>query len=214
MKRIHDLVEHGRYVSGTLVLLFTAMLAGVGTHDLYGQTPGQSQSTDPAMQRARQETQVVLDLGRLIGFVDRMDVEQPGLGLSRGQSEEMVRLMGEIKATTRFTPALAERMMERIEEEILTPRQLMFTDRIWAESERSAANASGARAGTRVGAGSGAGSGAASGTATGTASSNSDPAPGTLASYAAGGPYNPLVDTSRPQGEQFEAFYRRLRNRL
>ena len=209
---MNGFMENRRLVA--LVVLFAAMFAGAGTGETYGQAPGQPHSADPTMQRARQETQVILDLGRLIGFVDRVDAEQPGLGLSRAQSEEMVRLMGEIKSMTRLTPTIAERMMTRIEDEILTPRQLMFTDRIWAESERNAgsgtANASGARAGTRVGAGSGAGSG----TAAGATSTSTDPVPGSLASYAAGGPYNPLVDTSRPQGEQFEAFYRRLRNRL
>lgn len=156
-------------------------------------------STDPNMQRARRETQIILDLGRLINFVDRMEQEQRALRLSPDQARRLVRLMGEIKSTSRMTPALAERMMEEIEDDILTPRQLMYTDRIWAEAER---NASG---------GSVPGSGTSSRARGGQSGTEGTPAPGSIASYAAGGPYNPLADTSRPQGEQFEAFYQRLR---
>ncbi|TVR70351.1 MAG: hypothetical protein EA427_06040 [Spirochaetaceae bacterium] len=202
--------------TGRLVLA-VALLLGMGTlsgpdFTLYAQAGTQ----DPAMQRARQETQVILDLGRLISFVDRMDAEQQNLRLTTEQARRLARLMGEIKSTARLTPAVAEGLMQEIEDDILTPRQLMHTDRIWAEAERreeSAAPRSGSPGGSpgggaRVGQGT-PGAGGNSG-----ASASGDPAPGSLASYASGGPYNPLVDTTRPQGEQFEAFHRRLLERI
>lgn len=192
-----------RHRTGRLLLAVTLLL---GTGTLFGPGPALSAQTgapDPAMQRARQETQVILDLGRLINFVDRMDAEQQNLRLTTEQARRLARLMGEIKSTSRLTPALAERLMEEIEDDILTPRQLMYTDRIWAEAERNA-ESSAARPRQR--------SSASGGNAEGTASG--EPASGSLASYVAGGPYNPMADTARPQGEQFEAFHWRLLERL
>ena len=201
-----------RHRTGRLLPAVTLLL---GTGTLFGPGPTLSAQTgapDPAMQRARQETQVILDLGRLINFVDRMDSEQQNLRLTREQARHLARLMGEIKSTSRLTPAVAERLMQEIEDDVLTPRQLMHTDRIWAEAERSvesgAARSGSSGGGTRAGQRSSASSG---GSAEGTASG--EPAPGSLASYLAGGPYNPLADTARPQGEQFEAFHLRLLER-
>lgn len=192
----------------TMALTTLLLVGGVsGTTMLYAQAP----TSDPAMQRAREETQVVLDLGRLIGFVDRMDAEQPGLGLSRDQARELAELMGEIRSTARLTPARAEAMMTRIEDDILTPAQLLHTDRIWIESEREAARTTGTGS-PRSGSGTpGSGGGPRSGQqgVTGAA----EPVEGSLASYLAGGPYNPLIDTERPRGRDFETFYQRLRER-
>jgi hypothetical protein len=194
------------------LLLLVGMVFGITV--VHAQAP----MSDPAMQRARQETQVVLDLGRLIGFVDRMDAEQPGLRLSREQARELVALMGEIRTTARLTPALAEAMMVRIEDDILTPAQLLHTDRFWIQSERSAAGTG--TGAPRSGAGTpGSAGGSQSGrqgsadTRTNGTAGTAEPAEGSLASYIAGGPYNPLADTDRPRGREFETFYQRLRER-
>lgn len=170
------------------------------------QLPAQRNSEDPALQKARVETEQVLDLGRLIGFIQRMVEERPDLELSREQAGELADLLGEIRTTTRLTGSTARSMTARIESDILNSGQLQHTDRLWIEAEqiRQAATP-GTGAGARAGAGSTPGTGA-------DAEGGAPPA-GSLAAYAAGGPYNPLVDTSRRQGEDFEALLAYVRAR-
>ncbi len=155
---------------------------------------GGAGSTDPAMMRAREEVAVVLDLGRLIGFVSRVDAEVPHLAITSAQAEQLVRIMREIRTTSRLTPRVAEAMMLEIEDSVLTGAQLLQVDRFWAEADRLRE------------------SGAAQGTPA-TRQGAEGSSPGALSSYVAGGPYNPLIDTSRPQGQEFEAFFTRLQQR-
>lgn len=167
--------------------------SGTGTGS-GGGAGGGAGATDPAMIRAREEVAVVLDLGRLIGFVHRVDTEVPHLAITPGQAQQLVRIMQQIRTTSRLTPRIAEAMMLEIEDSILTGAQLLQVDRFWAEADRlresgTAPSDAAARQGAE-------GSG-----------------PGALSSYVAGGPYNPLIDTNRPQGQDFEAFLTRLQQR-
>jgi len=172
------------------------------------QLPAQRQSEDPALQKARVETEQVLDLGRLIGFIQRMVEERPDLELSREQAGALADLLGEVRTTSRLTGATARSMTARIENDILSAGQLQHTDRLWIEAEQIRQSAT---PGTGTGARSGAGSGSTPGA--GTEAEGGAPPAGSLAAYAAGGPYNPLVDTSRRQGEDFEALLAYVRAR-
>ncbi|MFN2311490.1 MAG: hypothetical protein ABR590_05485 [Spirochaetia bacterium] len=121
------------------------------------QLPAQRHSEDPALQKARQETELVLDLGRLIGFIQRMVEERPDLEISREQAAALADLLGEIRTTSRLTGATARSMTSRIENDILNVEQLQHTDRLWIESEQSRlAQEPGSGVGARAGAGSGA----------------------------------------------------------
>ncbi len=161
-------------------------------------TVAQQHASDPAMQKAREETQVVLDFARFLGIVLRMVEQEPTLGLSAAQAGQLLDVLSDVRTTSRLTATTARRMMAYIEDNILTAQQLMFTDRVWMQSsgERSSAGAAGSqnRGANSTGEQSGAGS---------EASANA----GALSSYAAGGPYNPLIETSRRQGQDFEALY-------
>ncbi len=158
--------------------------------------PAQQQSASAQMQALRAELEVVSDLGRLLGFILRMQNEQDSLALSGDQLRSLWQLSEEIHRSERLTPARAEQMMLRIEDEILDPRQLMYTDQQFLNREETRVPGSGPSArGTAGSAGSpGAGSSGGDGSSS-----------GTIATYAAGGPYNPLLDTSRQLGQDFEA---------
>lgn len=189
-----------------LVLVMVVLLAlGVPTR-LFAQR----QSEDASLQKAREETEVVLDLGRLLGFIYRMVEEHPNLELSREQAVALRELMGEIRTTSRLTAPTARSMTARIEDGILTPAQLIHTDRLWIESERNRASATAQGSGVSARAGAGSRSTAPG---TGTASDSGAAPAGSLAAYAAGGPYNPLIDTARQQGQDFEALYAYVRAR-
>ena len=88
-----------------------------------------AQSDDPAIQAARAETQVITDLGRTLGFVYRMDVEESRLVLNQRQAVALRAIIEEIRNTTRLTPRVAQQLLTRVEDQILTPAQLAHTDR-------------------------------------------------------------------------------------
>ena len=158
--------------------------------------PAQDHSASAQMQALRAELEVVSELGRLLGFILRMQHEQDSLALSGDQQRSLWQLSEEIHRSARLTPTRAEQMMLRIEDEILDPRQLMYTDQQFLNREETRVPGSGPSArGTAGSAGSpGAGSSGGDGSSS-----------GTIATYAAGGPYNPLLDTSRQLGQDFEA---------
>ncbi|TVR91918.1 MAG: hypothetical protein EA428_04680 [Spirochaetaceae bacterium] len=172
------------------------------------QLPAQRHSEDPALQKARQETELVLDLGRLIGFLWRMVEDRPDLEISREQAAQLADLLGEIRTTSRLNGAVARSMTARIENDILNPAQLQYSDRLWIESEQ---NRLAAEPGSGAGARAGAGSGSTPGT--GAAAEGGAAPAGSLAAYAAGGPYNPLIDSSRQQSQDVEALFAYVRAR-
>ncbi len=161
--------------------------------------PAQDHSASAQMQALRAELEVVSELGRLLGFILRMQHEQDSLALSGDQLRSLWQLSEEIGRSERLTPARAEQMMIRIEDEILSPQQLMYTDQQFLNREETRVPGSGPSARGAAGSSGSAGSPAA-GSPGGDGSSS-----GTIATYAAGGPYNPLLDTSRQLGQDFEA---------
>ena len=153
------------------------------------------------MQKAREETLVVTEIGRLFSFLVRMDREEEKLKLSRKQAEELYRVAEEIKGYVRFEPSRAEEILVHIEDSILTPAQLLYTDMLFAE--RDASRIPGSRP-------AGAQSPGAAGSNSGEGSSSGG---GVLSSYLSGGPYNPLLEGARQQGSDFHEFLELVRER-
>ena len=167
-------------------------------------TFAQDHASDPTSARLREELAVVTDLGRLLGFILRMDTEQPTLALNRAQVDRLWQITEEIDRTDRLTPARSRAMMQEIEDTILSPAQLMHTDQLFLNREQS-----------RVpGAGSGAAGSAGNPGSTGTpgARGGADSG-GLIAAYQAGGPYNPIRDQARQLGQDFAALRTHLSKR-
>ena len=139
---------------------------------------------DPAIQKAKEETVVVYDLGRFFGYVLQMHQENAKLALTPDQQEEIAGYIEEIRAMTRIEAAWAEETLEYLELDLLTPAQLMMVDQLaiaWQNSREST-----------------------SGTGTGTGASGGS---GPIASYVAGGPFNPIVDETKSIGANMKALY-------
>ncbi len=159
------------------------------------------QGSDPAaMQRVREELEVVSDLGRLFTFVLRMEKEVPILSLNGAQVNLLWQITEEIRRTERLTPARAEALTIQIEDEILSPDQLFYTDQQFLTRDEKRVPGTGSAAEPRgTGTADGAGAAGSSG--------------GIIATYMAGGPYNPLLDESRQVGQDFAALRESLRAR-
>jgi hypothetical protein len=152
-----------------------------------------AQTSTADMQKAREETAVVYDLGRFFGYVHGMTTENASLALTASQATEIAAVMDEISEMDRVEPAWASETLERLELDVLSPAQLMEVDRraiTWQNSRESTASTAG------TGTGSSGGSGG-----------------GPLGSYVAGGPFNPIVDESRTIGQGFAALREHLAGR-
>lgn len=196
MKRTRE--ERAQSASGrtTRVILLILLTATVMTVPVWTQ-----QGSDPAaMQRVREELEVVSDLGRLFTFILRMEKEVPILSLNGEQVNRLWQITEEIRRTERLTPARAEALTIQIEDEILSPDQLFYTDQQFLTREEKRVPGAGSAAQPR-GTGTPDGSGA-------TGSSG-----GIIASYMSGGPYNPLLDESRQVGQDFTVLRESLRAR-
>ncbi len=139
----------------------------------------QSSPDDPAIIKAKEETAVVFDLGRLFGYLNTMEKEEKSLALTQDQLERIYKIMVTIKQTKRMESENADTMITAMEDEILTPDQLMYTDQL--AIEKMAARTSGS--------GSGGGGG------------------GQITTYIAGGAFNPMSDPAKTIGKDFEAFF-------
>jgi uncharacterized membrane protein YgcG len=160
----------------TLAVLLVLLTAALAPTHLFGQIT-------PEMQKAREETAVVFDLGRFFGYVHEMTTENRTLALTTAQKRSILTVMNEIRALKRIEPPWAAGKLEYLELDVLTPAQLMDIDRraiAWQKSRDTP--------------GSGGGSTGGSGS-------------GPLSTYAAGGPFNPIVDTERLIGQNFQALY-------
>ncbi|HOX18117.1 MAG TPA: hypothetical protein PKW82_06640 [Spirochaetales bacterium] len=143
---------------------------------------------DPAIQKAREDTAVVFDLGRTFGYLMTIEKDSKVPALSATQLKDLYDIMVQIRTTKRIEPAPAKAWLAKIEDKILTPAQLMAVDKL-------AAAAAAARTGT-PGAGTGTGPGAS-----GTGGSSS------LQSYVAGGEFNPITDATKTMGTDFKTFF-------
>lgn len=165
-----------------LVVVMIALAAGLAA--------AQTTEPDPEVQEAKEETAVVFDLGRMFGYIRTMEQEDPDLELSAEQIRELLTIMTAVKQSDRIEPDRADEWLVTIEDEILTLPQLMHVDQLYLARANSS--------GTGDGAGSGSGNAGA-----GTSS-------GSIATYIAGGAFNPIVDSSKSMGEDFLAFYDEL----
>jgi len=141
----------------------------------------QTSPDDPAVLAAKEETVVVFDLGRFFGFLFTIEKESPKLALSQDQLEEVYESMGELKAMQRVEPDDAEEMLVYLEDEVLSPDQLMEVDQLAIarmESRETEATTQ----------------------STGTGG-------GQITSYVAGGPFNPMTDATKTIGKDFAAFF-------
>lgn len=138
---------------------------------------------DPAIQQAKEETAVIYDLGRFFGYVLQMHKEEPKLALSADQKGEIAGYIEEIRSMSRIEVPWAEETLEYLELDLLSPAQLLKVDQLaiaWQSSRTS------------------------SGTGTGTGGGSGG---GPIASYVAGGPFNPIVDESKSIGANMKELY-------
>ena len=148
----------------------------------------QTSPDDPAIQKAKEDTVVVYDLGRIFGFINTMIKEQPKLTLTKEQMKVVYDIATEILRTERIEPDFAEELLVRIEDEVLTPDQLMYVDQLAIAREES-------RETTTVEKGTGTGA-------------------GQLQTYIAGGAFNPMSDDSKTIGKDFATFYEYLKGKV
>ena len=139
----------------------------------------QTSPDDPAVVAAKEETVVVFDLGRFFGFLMAMEEEKPKLALSKDQLLEVYRLMSELKQMQRVEPQRAEEILVYLEDEVLSPDQLMEVDQLAIARLESRETQT---------------------TSTGTGG-------GQITSYIAGGPFNPMTDATKTIGKDFAAFF-------
>lgn len=141
----------------------------------------QTSPDDPAVQAAKEETVVVFDLGRFFGFLFTIEKESPKLALSQDQLEEVYQSMSELKAMQRVDPEKAEEILIYLEDEVLSPDQLMEVDQLAiARMESRDTEATSQSTGTGG---------------------------GQITSYIAGGPFNPMTDATKTIGKDFAAFF-------
>jgi hypothetical protein len=146
----------------------------------------QTSPDDPAVVQAKEETAVVFDLGRVFGFIHTMEKEEPKLALSKDQIGELYTIMNRINTIERVDPDDAEDMLVTIEDDILTPDQLMYVDQLAiarAEERESSTTTPGSGGGQ-------------------------------ITSYIAGGAFNPMRDTTKTIGKDFAAFYEYLKKKV
>lgn len=159
--------------------------------------PAGAQSTpNLAIQKAKEETAVVYDLGRFFGYVYGMVTENNELSLSEGQRRELQEVMEEIESMRRIEAAWADETLQYLELELLTPDQLMEVDKRAIEWQKTRDSGLAAGTGGRGGGGDGSGTGDGS---------------GPISSYVAGGPFNPLLDESKSIGKGFRDLYEHIR---
>ena len=128
---------------------------------------------------------MVFDLGRMFGYLNTMVSEEKKFALSDEQMTILYSIMETLLQKERVEPDTADEMLVRIEDEILTPDQLMYTDQLAIEKMES----------RTPGAGGGSGG-------------------GQITNYIAGGAFNPMKDPSKNIGKDFDTFFTYLVKKL
>ena len=146
----------------------------------------QTSPDDPEIQKAKEETAVVFALGRLFGYLQTMEKEAKDLALNESQLREIYSIMRELKSMERVEPKVADKMLTHLEDDVLTPDQLMYTDQLAIERE--------AERETRT-PGSGGGG-------------------GQITSYIAGGAFNPMTAPEKKIGADFASFFAYVSKKL
>lgn len=162
-------------------LLVVALVMLLAVQVLTAQT-----TPDPAIQKAKAETAVIFDLGRMFGYLNAMEKDSKVTALSSAQLTKLYDIMVELRSTKRIEIPRAMTLLTTIEDKILTPAQLMAADKLAVakEAERT----------TVPGSGAGAGASATGGTSS-------------MTSYVSGGDFNPITDPTKTMGQDFAAFY-------
>ena len=168
----------------TAATAVVVLLCLVSPDQLRAQTGTQSAE----MRALQEELAIITDLGLLFGFILRMEENEPALALSTTQIKRLREITDEIAHSQRLEPVRAHEIIDEIEEQILEVDQLLYTDQLFINREE-----------TRV-----PGSGATAGAGRSPGESEDGQSSGSAASFASGGPYNPLLDTSRRLGQTFE----------
>jgi hypothetical protein len=163
---------------------FTKVLVAALAMLLIVQALSAQTTPDPAIQKAKEETVVIFDLGRMFGYLNAMEKDAKVPALNSTQLTKLYDIMVELRNTKRVEVARAQILLTTIEDDILTPAQLMAADKLAAakESERTTVQ------------GTGAGSSATGGTSS-------------MTSYVSGGDFNPIIDATKTMGKDFTAFY-------
>jgi hypothetical protein len=154
----------------------------------------QDTEPDPEIQAAKEETAVVYDLGRFFGYVWRLEQEYDDLALNSDQMAAFYEVMTDISSMARIEPDWAEDTYEYLELDVLDMDQLMQVDMFVIAREETRSS------GTGTGAGSG--------------SSSSGSGSGPILSYINGGAFNPIVESTNTQGEDFAEFMEYLKDNL
>ncbi len=144
-----------------------------------------AQSDDPEIIKAKEETAVIFDLGRFFGYLQTMEKEAPELALSKAQIEELYLTLNYFIKKDRIKVDDAEWHLTYMEEELLTIDQLIYVDELAIE-----------KMATRV---PGSGGGSEGG--------------GQMASYIAGGAFNPLKDETKTIGQDVASFFTYLKKK-
>lgn len=137
---------------------------------------------DPAITAAKAKLEVVYDLGRIFGYIHTMDRDQKKLALTSEQTKALLVYADTILKDQRIEPDEAEKLLGEIEDTLLSPAQLMYVDELaiaWMQE----------KTGTT-----GTGAGSTGGTSP-------------VQSYLNGGPFNPMLDTTKTLGKDFKAAY-------
>ncbi len=147
----------------------------------------QTSPDDPAIMEAKEKTAVVFDLGRFFGYLNTMEKETPELALSISQLEQIYEIMEELNTIDRVEADYAEKLLVSLEDDLLTPDQLMQVDQLAiAKAEARTTSAS---------------------TGTGTGG-------GQITSYVAGGAFNPIKDPAKTIGQDFATFFEYVAKKL
>ncbi len=147
----------------------------------------QTSPDDPAIMEAKKETAVVFDLGRFFGYLNTMEKETPELALSISQLEQIYEIMAELNRIDRVEPDYAEKLLVGLEDDVLTPDQLMQVDQL--AIAKAEARTTSASAGTGTGG-------------------------GQITSYIAGGPFNPIKNPAKTIGKDFAEFFEYIAKKL
>jgi hypothetical protein len=101
-----------------LALTFLALLALAGSG--YAET---DEPEDASLIRAaREQTQVVFDLGRYLGAIVEMEAKGAKLALTQAQAKQILPILAELKASKRVTPEVAGKTLGKVQA-ILSPEQ-------------------------------------------------------------------------------------------
>jgi hypothetical protein len=157
------------------LLIFSSLISGFS----------QGTEPDPGVQKAKEETVVVYDMGRFFGYVNTMITEDSGITLTPAQFETFFEIMQEIRNLERIEPNWADDTLDYLELDVLTVDQLMYVDEIALARIANRENQSGAGAGTGAGA------------------TRAESGAGPIQAYITGGAFNPIIDETKSIGEDF-----------